>query len=183
MALRVIRLSVIFLGAITCLGVAAALTGWFGWRAWRETPEYQFLSARELWQDNAITHYRMEANFSNGYAQCHYDIEVKTRTVVRVHGLTCLGSATTNTLTIESIFEVFGAYVDERVCGPNGCMCEGAYVVKATYDPDWGYPRSISTVFQRNLFENLLSDESTVNCRQARAQIRRIEILGFTPLP
>lgn len=183
MAPRFIRLPLVLLAVFTSLGSATALIGWFGWQAWQETPESQFRQARTLWQSNAITHYRMEANFSNGFAQCHYDIEVKTRAVIRVHGLTCLGSATTNTLTIESIFEVFGAYVDERVCGPNGCSCEGAYVVKASYDPDWGYPRTISTVFQRSLLETLLSDESAVNCRQTRAQVRRIEILSFTPLP
>ncbi|MBL8097250.1 MAG: hypothetical protein JNL73_23935 [Anaerolineales bacterium] len=161
-----------------------ALVGWFGWQAWQSSPEYQFLQARRLWQSQATTHYRVEANYSTGFAQCHYDIEVKTRAVVRVHGLTCLGSATTNTLTIESIFEVFSRYVDDRVCGPNGCTCEGAYVIRATYDPEWGYPKTISTVFQRNLIEVVLSGgESTINCRRARARIDRLEILSFTPLP
>lgn len=174
----------LFAAAALLFLTVSALVGWLGWRAWQSSPEYEFQQARRLWQSQPTGHYRMEANYNTGFAQCHYDIEVKTRTVIRVHGMTCLGSATTNTLTIESIFEVFGKYVDQRVCGPNGCSCEGAYVVKATYDPDWGYPRTISTVFQRNLAEAVMgANLSTINCRRTRARIDRVEILNFTQLP
>lgn len=171
------------LAAIVVIAVPAVV-GWFGWSTWRSSPEYAFRDARTQWQNGRVLHYRMEANYSTGFAQCHYDIEVKTRTVIRVHGMTCLSAATTNTLTIESIFEVFSQYVDDRICGPNGCSCEGAYVVKATYDPEYGYPRTISTTLQRNLLESVLStDEGSINCRRARGRIDRIEILAFTPLP
>lgn len=95
------------LAAIVVIAVPAVV-GWFGWSTWRSVPEYAFRDARDQWQSGRVLHYRMEANYSTGFAQCHYDIEVKTRTVIRVHGMTCLSAATTNTLTIgEDIFEVF----------------------------------------------------------------------------
>lgn len=182
MAFRIPRWLWIAAGLIVL--VVPPVIAWFGWQAWQATPEYQFREARTLWQSKLPNHYRMEANYSTGFAQCHYDIEVKTRAVIRVHGMTCLGSATTNTLTIESIFEVFGRYVDDRVCGPNGCDCEGAYVVRGKYDPDWGYPRTISTGFQRNLAEAVMySGVNPVNCRTSRGRVDRVEILGFKPLP
>lgn len=172
------------IAAIVVVIAVPTLIGWIGWSSWQASPEYQFQEARELFLNQRVTHYRLEANYSTSFAACHYDIEVKTRIVVRVHGMTCLSSATTNTLTVESIFEVFSQYVDGRVCGPNGCSCEGAYVVKATYDPEFGYPRTISTIFQRNLVEAVLNaDTNPINCRKARARIDRIEILKFIPLP
>ena len=42
------------------------------------------------------------------------------------------------------------------MCSPNGCYCEGTYVVHAMYDPLRGYPLSITTEFDRNWLDDLL---------------------------
>jgi hypothetical protein len=170
------------------LGAAAlglvALAGWITWRAWQATPEYQFRQARGLWEARLFRHYRFAASYEVNWGQCYYDIEVLDDRIVQMYGHSCLSSATSSTLTVDGIFAQFERFITRQVCSPNGCYCEGVFVVRATYHATWGYPESITTEFRRNWLDDLLNGKQGVReCRRTNPVIETIDNVTLTPLP
>ena len=154
------------------------------WRQWQASPVYQFREARRLWDARSFRHYRLSANFSTNWAQCHYDIEVRDDSIERVVGVTCLSAESAHTLTVDGIFRHFERYANERICAANGCYCDGTYVLRATYDPTWGYPQRITTRFARNWLDDLLAGQyRKQSCVRADPTVERIEIVSIEPLP
>ena len=174
----------VFLLAGIGVTVVIGLMGVALWRAWQSTPAYQFREARRRWEARPFQHYRLAANYEVNWAQCHYDIEVRHERIVHVFGLTCLSGAQSQTLTVGGLFENFERYLTQRVCSPNGCYCEGIYVVKATYDPTWGYPQRITTEFRRNWLDDLLRGKQGVQeCLRTTPVVEKIDGVKLTPLP
>lgn len=154
------------------------------WQAWQSTPTYQFQQARRLWATRTFGHYRMTASYYNNWAQCYYDIEVHDQRIVRTFTLACLSSSTSGTPTVDGIFETFESFIKDQVCSPNGCYCEGFYVVRARYDTRWGYPQHITTEFYRNWLDDLLRGKNgVVSCLRTDPVIKKIEVNTLTPLP
>ena len=174
----------VFLLAGISAAVVIGLIGVVVWRAWQTTPIYQFREARRLWEARPFRHYRLAANYAVNWGQCYYDVEVRNQRIVYVFSLTCLSGAASQSLTVDGIFENFERFVTDRVCSPNGCYCEGTYGVRATYDPTWGYPQSITTVFFRNELDDWLHGKYGVQeCLRTDPVVEKIEVVAVTPLP
>jgi hypothetical protein len=182
MTVRFLR-GMLVLAGLVLMGLAA-LVGSTVWQAWQATPAQQFNRARQLWEARPFQHYRLAAAYENNWAQCYYDIEVRAQRIGHVFGLTCISAAETQTLTVDGIFQVFERYVAGRVCSASGCYCDGSYVVRATYDATWGYPRRITTGFQRNWLDDLLRGKAGVRqCVRTDSLVEKIEVDKITPLP
>ena len=174
----------VFLPASLGVTVVIGLMGAGFWRAWQSTRVYQFTEARRVWEARTFQHYRMAANYAVNWAQCYYDVEVQNDRIIYVFGLSCLSSAESMTLTIDGIFENFERFVTQRVCSSNGCYCEGTYVVRATYDPTWGYPQTITTVFIRDWLDDLVHGKYEVQeCLRTTPVVERIDVVKVSPLP
>ena len=96
----------------------------------------------------------------------------------------CISSAESQTLTVSGIFKNFERYATGHVCSPNGCACEGMYVVSATYDPVLGYPQSITTVFKREVLYDLLHGTWGVQkCLRIDPVVEMFDRVKVSPLP
>lgn len=174
----------LLLGLGTLGVVAGALAVYWGWGQWQSTPVYQFRAARDRWEHRPFRHYRLSANYSTNWAQCHYDIEVRDGKIRHVFGVTCLSAESTHTLTVEGIFDNFERYTTERVCAANGCYCDGTYVLRATYDQEYGYPHRITTRFVRNWLDDLAHGQfRKQTCTRADVVVERLDIVSVEPLP
>lgn len=176
----------IFLGTIAVLLVF--LLSWIGTEllsATRTTPERQFQEARQLWEFSSPAHYRMAAGYWSDSAQCYYDIEVLQDRIVHTFTFTCLGNSASKTLTVDGIFVTFERFATGTICSPNGCYCEGNYVVQATYDTALGYPRKITTAFARNALTDLWHGKWRVRECLIRTNltIDKFEIMRVDRLP
>ena len=148
------------------------------------SPSSQFTLARYRWETNAISHYRMNASYYGHRLQCYYDVEILQGRVVRIFTSGCLGSGDSKNFTVDSIFENFERYATQRICSPNGCYCEGNYVVRATYDETLGYPQRITTVFRRNWLDDLLHGKLGVQqCLRTDPVVERFDRIKITILP
>jgi hypothetical protein len=164
---------------VVMLWIAAQFFG-----AVRASPTSQFLLARRRWETNAIAHYRMNASYYGYRSQCYYDIEVLQGRVVRTFTSGCLGSGDSKNFIVDGIFDNFERYVTGRICSPNGCYCEGNYVVRATYDGTLGYPQRITTIFRRDMLNDLLHGKLGVQqCLRTDPPIERFDRIKITILP
>ena len=152
--------------------------------ALQTAPASQFSLARRRWETNSISHYRMAANYSGNFSQCYYDFEVQQERIVHIYTMSCLSSAESKTLTVNGIFKSFERFATERVCSPNGCYCEGRYVVSATYDQTLGYPQRITTFFHRSWLDDLFHGKLGVEqCLRMDPVVETFEIAKITILP
>ena len=180
-----ITLVVLLVGA--GLAVMAGLLARWAWQAWQSSPAYQFAEARRRWEARPFRRYRLafDDGFTRGgYAQCHHAVEVVDDKIVRDFGTTCLSSHVTQALSVDGLFQKFERYFDGRVCSATGCYCEGVYVVKATYDPTWGYPQTITTMFQRDWVDDFLHRKLWVqDCLRVDPVVEKITVTMLIPLP
>jgi hypothetical protein len=173
---------ILILGTIIFL--VLAVIGVALWGSLQSSPRTQFNLARHRWETNSILHYRMVASYYGNRAQCYYDIEVRQDRLVHMFTSGCLSSGPSNTLTIDGIFETFEHYANQKVCSPNGCYCEGSFVVRATYEETLGYPQRISTIFQRNWLDDLFHGKIGVQqCLRTDPMLQRFERIKVTILP
>jgi hypothetical protein len=164
--------------------IVIALIGAQSLSTLRTAPASQFSLARHRWETNAISHYRMAGNYTGNFSQCYYDIEVQKDRIVDIFTMSCLSSAESKTLTVGGIFKNFERFAAGQVCSPNGCYCEGIYVVSATYDPTLGYPQSITTSFHRRWLDDLLHGKIGVQqCLRIDPVVEKFEIVKLTILP
>jgi hypothetical protein len=176
---RVIGLLAAVLAMLVC-GVGA----YAGWRGLQNSPAYQYRAARDRWETHRLKHYRIAANYSTNWAQCHYDIEVRDEEVRHVYGVTCLSAESAQTLTVSGIFRTFERYATGRVCAATGCYCDGTYALRATYDPEYGYPQRMTTRFVRNWLDDLAHGQfRKMSCLRADLTVERIEVVSLEPLP
>ena len=172
-----VALTLILLAVIALIGAQV-------FRALQASPTSQFSLARQRWETNSIVHYRMTANYSGNFSQCYYDIEVQQERLLHIFTMNCLSSAESKTLTIGGIFKNFERLATERVCSPNGCYCEGSYVLRATYDPTLGYPQRITTIFHRYWLDDLLHGKMGVQqCLRIDPVVETFEVVNITILP
>jgi hypothetical protein len=147
-------------------------------------PTSQFSLARRRWETNLISHYRMAGNYTGNFSQCYYDIEVQQDRIVDIFTMSCLSSAESKTLTVDGIFKNFERLATGRVCSPNGCYCEGVFVVSATYEQTLGYPQSITTYFHRRWLDDLLHSKFGVQqCLRIDPVVEKFEVVKLTILP
>lgn len=178
------RISPVLLSLAVLILLILAVIGMALWSSLQSAPASQFSLARHRWETNSISHYRMTANYSGNYSLCYYDIEVQQDRVVDIITMSCLSSAESKTLTIGGIFRNFERFATERVCSPNGCYCEGTYVVSATYEPTLGYPQSITTYFRRRWLDDLLRGKIGVQqCLRIDPVVEKFEVVKLTILP
>ena len=164
--------------------VVIGLLGMEFWRALQASPTIQFTQARHRWEASSLAHYRMQASYYDNYSQCYYDIEIQRDRVVHAFTASCMSSAESQTLTVSGIFKNFEPYATGRVCSPNGCTCEGMYVLRATYDPNLGYPQSITTIFNRDLVYDVLHGTWGVQkCLRTDPVVERFDRVKVSPLP
>ncbi|HEU0294866.1 MAG TPA: hypothetical protein VFR47_19140 [Anaerolineales bacterium] len=152
--------------------------------ALQASPASQFALARHRWETNAIAHYRMNASYYGHRSQCYYDIEVLQGRVVRTFTSGCLGNGDSKNFTVDGIFKNFERYANQRVCSPNGCYCEGNYVVRAIYEETLGHPQRITTVFRRDTLNDLFHGKLGVQqCLRTDPVVERFDRIKITILP
>jgi hypothetical protein len=164
--------------------IVIALIGAQSLSTLRMAPASQFSLARHRWKTNAISHYRMAGNYTGHFSQCYYDIEVQQDRIVDIFSISCLSSAESKMLTVDGIFKNFERYATGQVCSPNGCYCEGVYVVSATYEQTLGYPQSITTYFHRRWLDDLFHGKIGVQqCLRIDPVVEKFEVVKLTILP
>ena len=173
---------ILILGIIILIVVA--LIGAAFWDSFQSSPSSQFTLARRRWEVNSIAHYRMNASYYGHRAQCYYDIEVLQGNVIRTFTSGCLGGGDSKNYTIDGIFTNFERYATQKVCSPNGCYCEGNYVLRATYEETLGYPQRITTRFHRDTLNDLLHAKLGVQqCLRTDPVVERFDRVKITILP
>ena len=158
--------------------------GVMSWDSFESAPSTQFTLARHRWEIHAISHYRMNASYYGHRSQCYYDIEVLQGRVVRTFTSGCLGGGDSKNFTIDGIFTNFERYATQKICSPNGCYCEGNYVVRAIYEETLGYPQRITTVFRRDTLTDLFHGKLGVQqCLRTDPVVERFDRVKITILP
>ena len=170
------------IGGITLLILSAI--GVAFWDSFRSAPSTQFSLARHRWELNSISHYRMNASYYGHRSQCYYDIEVLQGNVIRTFTSGCLGGGDSKNFTVDGIFKNFERFATQKVCSPNGCYCEGNYVLRATYEETLGYPQRITTRFRRDTLNDLLHGKLGVQqCLRTDPVVERFDRVKITILP
>ena len=170
------------IGVITLLilsGIGVAF-----WSSFQSAPGTQFNLALRRWEVNSIAHYRMNASYYGHRSQCYYDIEVLQGNVIRTFTSGCLGGGDSKNFTVDGIFKNFERFATQKVCSPNGCYCEGNYVLRATYEETLGYPQRITTRFRRDTLNDLLHGKLGVQqCLRTDPVVERFDRVKITILP
>lgn len=170
------------IGGITLLILSAI--GVAFWDSFQSAPSTQFSLARHRWELNSISHYRMNASYYGHRSQCYYDIEVLQGNVIRTFTSGCLGGGDSKNFTVDGIFKNFERFATRKVCSPNGCYCEGNYVLRATYEETLGYPQRITTRFRRDTLNDLLHGKLGVQqCLRTDPVVERFDRVKITILP
>jgi Family of unknown function (DUF6174) len=121
-----------------------------------KSPE-QLTAAKQKWQRNAVSHYRLSLNYSN-LDNCQQEVEIKDDKVISRKKNTC--STIPSVQTITDLFQYIESANNQK-CGPNGCACDGPIAVNVVYDSQLGYPRQIEMQLQpqkRWLYYNSVED-------------------------
>jgi len=161
-----------------------AVIGLAFWNTLQSSPRTQFTLARHRWEVNSISHYRMNASYYGYRSQCYYDIEVLQGQAIRTFTSGCLGSGDSKNFTVDGIFKNFERYATQKVCSPNGCYCEGNYVVRATYEETLGYPQRITTIFRRDTLNDLFHGKLGVQqCLRTDPVVERFDRVKIVILP
>ncbi|MCU0493527.1 MAG: DUF6174 domain-containing protein [Chloroflexaceae bacterium] len=108
-------------------------------------PAQRLAEAQQRWETSRPSHYRLVMN-TNG--SCHVDVEIRNEQVVnRNINHTC-------TYPLQTITNLFGYLEVSRPlhlnCAFARCACRLAIEVRATYDPTFGHPTSITMYAQRS---------------------------------
>ncbi|MBD2459574.1 hypothetical protein H6G89_00830 [Oscillatoria sp. FACHB-1407] len=133
-------------GVLLSLGVATLLYQ-------RHAPRQQFKQAQQTWSTQKPDRYRMTVEYRilTDSPGCQQEIEVQNEAIARVVRDTCQNQLNLVTpMTVSDIFARFQTPATESTCGPNGCQCDGAIRIHATYDAQLGYPRQIESRLERD---------------------------------
>lgn len=109
---------------------------------------HDFRQAQQQWNAERPSHYRVTmTTYGSSIAPpgCQQTVEVQNEQVVRVLDSTCPADALRIPMTVSQVFEQFQDQATQVTCGPNGCACDGVVQVRATYDPQLGYPQQIES--------------------------------------
>ncbi|MFO7168862.1 MAG: DUF6174 domain-containing protein [Chloroflexota bacterium] len=100
--------------------------------------------AQRRWSARPLDHYLLKIEdqyrLPSRMIRCLQDVEVRGETVVRVVQNTCRRPAQ----TVSSLFQQIIAQSEPVRCIAFGCACDLAVDLRATYDRQMGYPRSVS---------------------------------------
>lgn len=97
-------------------------------------------AARQRWATLGPRHYRLQIAQTDLGLRCQALVEVRDTAIVAVEQNSCQ----TPPLRVDDLFQLIERHTTERLCGPNGCPCDGVLVADATYDPALGYPEHVS---------------------------------------
>ncbi|HEY0739715.1 MAG TPA: DUF6174 domain-containing protein [Herpetosiphonaceae bacterium] len=97
-------------------------------------------AARQRWATLGPQHYRLAIAQIDLGLRCEALVEIRDTAIVAVEQNTCQ----TPPSTVDDLFQLIERHTTERICGPNGCPCDGVLVADATYDPALGYPQQVS---------------------------------------
>lgn len=144
-----------------------------------------FDAAERTWQARSLSHYRITTGTWAPWGPtsgCVQEIEVQNTRVTEVVQNTCSMPIT----TVSHLFGRIKPFVRHQVCGAGGCLCDGYVVVKAEYDAQFGYPRSINISLEQSRFVQTffrLSPWKWNNCSlMGTVTEPGILVLSFTPL-
>jgi hypothetical protein len=140
-------------------------------------------SAVARWNNSGIAHYEMDITDDRYAAVCQWHVEVQDAEVVREVDLSVYDAiCSTGAPTVDDLFELIAEFGNGK-CGPNGCGCDGRWVVTAHYDQQFGYPGYLLIALDQS--QKWLSLESWIPhpCTLIGALPHEITVSGFTPLP
>ena|GEM_PF-6811606 len=109
--------------------------------------EQTYREARELWDAQELTNYRLTIRFYHPGGSCTatFDIIDGNGELADALGDACDGDRyrPIEDWTINGIFNRFESIYEEKPCGPNGCDCDGYILPIVEYDEELGFPAEV----------------------------------------
>lgn len=101
-------------------------------------------SYRQQWAEQKIIKYQIGITmWENG--ECRRELIVENNQIVQIIKEDCGGRGVH---TIDEMFSLLKKIaVKYRVCGPNSCVCDGPFVIEATYDAGYKFPKTVDTIY------------------------------------
>jgi hypothetical protein len=165
-------------GVLLSLGIVALLYQ-------QNTPSQKFQQAQQTWNAQKPNRYRMTVEYRtvSDLPGCQQEIEVQNEAIARVLRDTCQNQLNlVAPMTVSDIFARFYEPATQTICGPNGCQCDGAIRVHATYDSQFGYPHQIESRLERDWLNPSHWGFNTP-CTQIGFIGEYIEVVSLKPLP
>ncbi len=154
------------------------------WRAAVPATEATLRAATERWAARPFTRYQLTLVERSMIDACTHTAEIAEEQVVRVIATTCTQPWHTPPRSVTALFAELEPYTRGTTCGPNGCDCD-RLVLAATYDGQWGYPRTaqvqqVDPPWRQRLRKWLSGDPACTLTGFASGQV---EVQAVTPLP
>lgn len=135
------------------LGLAAMLLGCvlLAPAAVGSASETDLAAARARWQARPFSGYRLVVQEETGASSCRQTVEVRDEKIERVLENRCVRLPS---WTVTNLFTWAEQSSDARSrCYPSAitCVCYKTYSLRASYDPQLGYPRSITHAWSLSL--------------------------------
>lgn len=127
----------LLIGAIALL----TITGIIGINHYTQSPAYQLATAKKRWATGGRPeHYQLKIKQVRE-ASCQQELEIKNEQVIAaIKQKDCQSMPD---YTVANLFNLIESNLEEEKCGPNGCECDGKFVVNAKYDRATGYPKQV----------------------------------------
>jgi hypothetical protein len=141
----------------------------------------QLAEARDLWLSRSVPHYRL---VMRAPSWCRLDVEIQDERVVHVFENSC----PTSPRTVTGLFDMIAQLdqtADTIFCAPRGCECTEVRYIRATYDAEMGFPRTIRLRRERqtnwpNLWDYMVS-HGLPNCLTPR-DLDLVQVLSIKPI-
>jgi hypothetical protein len=135
-----IRISVITLAIILAIFSGIGITYFYGnpIRYWNEQ-SVEIQKHKKIWSEQDITKYRIGINLLGYPENCSRELVVDDNVITQVIKDDCKYASDFG--TVDSLFSMIQRMVDNKMCGANGCDCDGPFIIDAVYDEKYGFPK------------------------------------------
>ena len=106
------------------------------WAEQKEKVQYQM----QLWNEQKIIKYQVDF-LSQDDNKCIRQVVVENDNVSKIIN-DCPKASFSK---ISQMFDDINGMLDNHVCGPNSCECDGPYIIDAVYDEKYHFPKSGKT--------------------------------------
>lgn len=105
------------------------------WAEQTEKVQYQ----RQLWNAQKISKYKLKI----GFVDCIQEVIVENNHAPQI----IKDCSESRFITISQLFNQIETVLGMHACGPNGCDCDGPYIIEAVYDEKYHFPKSGKPVY------------------------------------
>lgn len=153
---------------------------------WTEQTE-KVQHQRQLWNAQKITKYKLKIGFI--LYDCVQEVIIESNHTPQIIK-DCLDS---RLMTISQLFNQIETVLGMHACGPNGCDCDGPYIIEAVYDEKYHFPKSGKPTYasqeswryqKTNILRlpNLLGDRKYCTMLSGLPWSESWEVVSFTPM-